>query len=75
MMTTRYSNQPRKWETYRRKDDVFGYELQFPESEGLPVFQKRSYNLSYREKCLMCCVSNKVLKRDSKRFFLKLCDT
>ena len=45
MVTTRYSNQPRKRETYRRKDDVFGYELQFLESEGLPVFQKISYNL------------------------------
>ena len=45
MVTTRYSNQPRKRETYRRKYDVFGYELQFLESEGLPVFHKRSYNL------------------------------
>ena len=27
------------------QDDVFGYELQFLESEGLPVFQKISYNL------------------------------
>ena len=45
MVTTRYSNQPKKRETYRRKDDVFGYELQFLESEGLPVFQKRSCNL------------------------------
>ena len=26
----------------------------------------------YRENCLMCCVSNKVLKRDSKRFPLLL---
>ena len=33
------SNQPRKRETYRRKDDVFVYELQFLESEGLPVLQ------------------------------------
>ena len=45
MGTTRYSNQPKKWETYRRKDDVFGYELQFLESEGLPVFKKKYYNL------------------------------
>ena len=37
-----------------------GYELQFLESEVR----------SYRENCLMCCVSNKVFKRDSKRFFL-----
>ena len=62
MLTTRYSNQPRKRETYRRKDDVFGYELQFLESEVT----------IYRENCLMYCVSNKVLKRDSKRFFLLL---
>ena len=26
-------------------DDAFGYELHFLESEGLPVFRKRSYNL------------------------------
>ena len=45
MGTTRYSNQPKKWETYRRKDDVFGYELQFLQSKGLLIFQKENYNL------------------------------
>ena len=45
MVTTRYSNQPRKGETYRREEDVFGYELQFLESEALPVFHKINYNL------------------------------
>ena len=70
MVTTRYSNQPRKRETYRRKDNVFGYELQFLESEVCKYFTKEV--TIYRENCLMCCVSNKVFKRDSKRFFLLL---
>ena len=36
------SNHPRTSETYRRQDDVFGYELQFLLSEVLPVFQDLS---------------------------------
>ena len=69
------SNQPRTSETYRRQDDVFGYELQFLLSGVLPGFQN----------CLMCCPAHppkKVIKSDSKRFLAirrldedKLCDT
>ena len=41
MVTTRNLNQqePRKSETYRRQNDVFGYELQCLLSGVLPVFQ------------------------------------
>ena len=59
MVTTRYStnrdtnrdkilarsNQPRTSETYRRQDDVFGHELQFLLSGGLPIFQNPNYKL------------------------------
>ena len=41
MVTTRYSNQPRKRETYRRKDDVFGYELQFLELKSASISEKK----------------------------------
>ena len=44
------SNQPRTSETYRRQDDVFGYELQFLMSINrvLPVFQNLNYKLQRR---------------------------
>ena len=51
-------NQPRTSETYRRQDDVSGYELQFQLSGMLPGFPS-----------LMCCPSIKVIESDSKRFF------
>ena len=41
-------NQPRTSETYRRQDDVFGYELQFLLSEVLLVFQNLSNKLQRR---------------------------
>ena len=42
------SNQPRTSETYRRQDDVFGYELQFLLSGVLPVVRNLKYNLQRR---------------------------
>ena len=42
------SNQPRIPETYRRQDDVCGYELQFLLSEVLPVLQNLNYKLQRR---------------------------
>ena len=61
------SNQQRTSETYRRQGDVFGYELQSLLSGVLPVFQSLKMT-SYREDCLMFCLSNKVIKSDVKRF-------
>ena len=37
------SSQPRTSETFRRQDDVFGYEVQFLLSGVLPVFQNLNY--------------------------------
>ena len=42
------SNQPRTSETYRRQDDVFGYELQFLVCEMLPVIQPVIQYLNYK---------------------------
>ena len=64
-------SQPTTSETYRRQDDVFGWELQFLLLSGvLPVFNNLDYKL-YRKDC-MCCPSNKVIKMNSKG---TLCDT
>ena len=40
------SNQPRTRQNYWRKDDVFGYELQFLLSGGLPVFHNPSRSVA-----------------------------
>ena len=57
------SNRPRTSETYRRQENIFGYEVQFLLSGVLPVFKNEF--TSYREDCLVCCPSNKVIKSDT----------
>ena len=73
-------NHLRTLEIYRRQDDVFGYAIHFLLSGALPVFQNLNFT-SYREACLTCCPSSKVIKSDSNRFLAlgglhedKLCD-
>ena len=68
------SNHPRTLETYRRQDDVFGYELQFLLSINRvpPVsFENLNYKIqaTETEDCMMCCPSNKVIKSDTHKKF------
>ena len=67
-------------EIHRCQDDVFWYKLQFLLSGVLPVFW--SLNTIYGEDCLRCCLTNNLIKRDSKMFQAigglhedNLCDT
>ena len=60
------SNHPTISETYRRLDDVLGYELQFVLTVVLPVYSEPELQ-STENGCLMCCPSTKVIERSSKR--------
>ena len=64
--TLAWPNQPRKSETYRRQDDVFGYELRIPLSGVLLVFRKLNYKL--RRKGVWCAAHPRSHQTRSKTF-------
>ena len=76
------SNHPTTSDIYRRQDDVFGTNYSFfcPECRQYFIISITCY----REDCLMCCLSNKVNKSDTRSLLAltlgglhenKLCDS